>query len=97
MDSIFVLCGVSEEYEYHVNQAKKETKDSLERGMRLVETRNCLIRKEKNRRNIMILPNCSSFTRVFPKVSGLAARSENCKWYSSLPLGAVVSLLSESV
>jgi hypothetical protein len=23
------------------------------------------------------------------KVSGLAAWSENCKWYSSLPLGAV--------
>jgi hypothetical protein len=24
-------------------------------------------------------------TRVYPKVSGLAAWSENCKWYSSLP------------
>jgi hypothetical protein len=29
---------------------------------------------------------------VYPKVSGLAAWSENCKWYNSLPLGAVVSL-----
>jgi hypothetical protein len=29
-------------------------------------------------------------------VSGLAAWSENCKWYSSLPLGAVVSLFWES-
>jgi hypothetical protein len=29
---------------------------------------------------------------VYPKVSGLAAWSENCKWYSSLPLDAVVSL-----
>jgi hypothetical protein len=29
-------------------------------------------------------------TRVYPEVSGLAAWSENCKWYSSLPLGAVV-------
>jgi len=28
-------------------------------------------------------------TRLYPKVSGLAAWSENCKWYSSLPLGAV--------
>jgi hypothetical protein len=28
-------------------------------------------------------------TRVYPKVSGLAAWSENCEWYSSLPLGAV--------
>jgi hypothetical protein len=31
-------------------------------------------------------------TMVYPKVSGLAAGSENCKWYSSLTLGAVVSL-----
>jgi hypothetical protein len=29
---------------------------------------------------------------VYPKVSGLAAWSENCKWYNSLPLGAVGSL-----
>jgi hypothetical protein len=32
------------------------------------------------------------YTRVYPKVSGLAACSENCKWYSFLPLGALVSL-----
>jgi hypothetical protein len=30
-------------------------------------------------------------TKVYPKVSGLAAWSENCKWCSSLPLGEVVS------
>jgi hypothetical protein len=36
-------------------------------------------------------------TRVYPKVSGLAAWSENCNWYSSLPLDAVVSLFCESV
>jgi hypothetical protein len=35
--------------------------------------------------------------RVHPKVSGLAAWSQNCKWYSSLPLGAVASLFCESV
>jgi hypothetical protein len=29
-------------------------------------------------------------TRVYPKVTGLAAWSENCKWYSSLPLDLVV-------
>jgi len=29
--------------------------------------------------------------RVYSKVSRLAAWSENCKWYSSLPLGAVAS------
>jgi hypothetical protein len=38
-----------------------------------------------------------SNTRVYPKVSGLAAWSQNCKWYSSLPLSAVVSLFCESV
>jgi hypothetical protein len=31
-------------------------------------------------------------TRVYPKVSGLTAWSENCKWHSSLPLG-LTSLL----
>jgi hypothetical protein len=36
-----------------------------------------------------------SYTRVYPKVSGLATWSENCKWYSSLPLGAVVSQSNE--
>jgi hypothetical protein len=36
-------------------------------------------------------------TRVYPKVSGLAAWSENCKWYSFLLLGAVVSLFCESI
>jgi len=29
---------------------------------------------------------------VYPKVSRLAAWSKSCKWYSSLPLYAVVSL-----
>jgi hypothetical protein len=33
---------------------------------------------------------------VYQKFSGLAAWSENCKWYSSLPVGAVVSLFCES-
>jgi hypothetical protein len=28
--------------------------------------------------------------RVCPKVTRLAAWSDNCKWYSSLPLGAVL-------
>jgi hypothetical protein len=37
------------------------------------------------------------YTRVDPKVSGLAAWSENCKWYSSLPLGAAVSIFCESL
>jgi hypothetical protein len=43
---------------------------------------------------------CTSFInhrRVYPKVSGLVAWSENCKWYSSMPLDAVVSIFYESV
>jgi len=36
-------------------------------------------------------------TRVYPKFSGLAAWSENYKWYSCLPLRAVVWLFCESV
>jgi hypothetical protein len=35
--------------------------------------------------------------RVYPEFSGLASSSENCKWYSSLPLGAVVSLFCEDL
>jgi hypothetical protein len=34
-------------------------------------------------------------TRMYSKVSRLASWSENCKWYSSLPLGAVVLLFRE--
>jgi hypothetical protein len=41
--------------------------------------------------------HCSTCTTVYPKVSGLAAWSENCKWCSSLPLDAIVSLSYESV
>jgi hypothetical protein len=39
----------------------------------------------------------SPYTSMYPKVPGLAAWSENCKWYSSLQLGAVASLFCESV
>jgi hypothetical protein len=42
-------------------------------------------------------PKFGIHTRVYPKVSRLAAWTENCKWYSSLPLGAVVSLFCKSV
>jgi hypothetical protein len=34
---------------------------------------------------------------VYPEVSGLAAWRENCKWYSSLPLDAIISLFCKSV
>jgi hypothetical protein len=33
--------------------------------------------------------------KVYPKVSELAAWNENCKWYGSLLLSAVVSLFCE--
>jgi len=33
---------------------------------------------------------------AYPKVSGLAAWSENCKWYSSLPLGLYRYFVSQS-
>jgi hypothetical protein len=36
-------------------------------------------------------------TRVYPKVAGLAAWNQNCKWQSSVPIRAVVSLFCELV
>jgi hypothetical protein len=36
-------------------------------------------------------------TRLHPKVSGMAAWSENCKLYSPLPLDVVVALFCGSV
>jgi hypothetical protein len=42
-------------------------------------------------------PSLPSNTIVYPEVSGLASWNENCKWYSSLPLVAIVSLFCESV
>jgi len=36
------------------------------------------------------------YMRLYPKVSGLAAWSENCKCYRSLPQGAVMSQFYES-
>jgi hypothetical protein len=47
--------------------------------------------------HVLFILSSSVNTRVYPEVSGLAAWSENCKWYSSLPLGAVVSLFYEAV
>jgi hypothetical protein len=45
----------------------------------------------------MIRNNTKGSTRVYPKASKLAAWGEKFKWYSSLPLAAVVSLFCESV
>jgi hypothetical protein len=49
-------------------------------------------RKRKRNRHGKKVERKERNTRVYPKVSGLAAWRENDKWYSSLPLGAVVSL-----
>jgi hypothetical protein len=42
-------------------------------------------------------PAPHAYTKVHPKISGLVAWSEKCKWYSFLPLRTVVSLFCESV
>jgi hypothetical protein len=64
-------------------------------------------KKERNERNkelkigtvqqVQYRPYTSYIYEGVSKVSGLAAWSENCKWYSSLLLSAVVSLFCESV
>jgi hypothetical protein len=57
--------------------------------------------EQKKKKKGKPFPNCvfkvGALTRVYPKVSGLSTWSENCKWHSSLPLRAVVSLFYESV
>jgi len=40
--------------------------------------------------NLKTLSHTHTHTRMYLKVSGLAAWRDNCKWYSSLQLGAVV-------
>jgi hypothetical protein len=57
-----------------------------------------MMQYEEERRKIRKeVPEHELSRRVYPKVSGLTSWSENCKWYSFLPLGTVVSLLYESV
>jgi len=54
----------------------------------------------KNRDNftfILLFISLNRYMNLYPKVSGLAAWSETCKWHSSLQLRAVVSLFCESV
>jgi hypothetical protein len=45
----------------------------------------------------LFIGNMVTNTRVYPKVSGLAVWSENCKWYGSLPLDTVSWFFCESV
>jgi len=65
----------------------EEQQKQLERQTGHLQTEQVQVRGSANCMHMM----------VYPKVSGLAARSENCEWYSSLPLGAIVSLFCESV
>jgi hypothetical protein len=51
------------------------------------------VHKERAHQTLTTNKALTCDTRVYPKVSGLAAFSENCKWYSSLPLRAVFSIL----
>jgi hypothetical protein len=44
--------------------------------------------KSLHDRNTSIFSAWFTITKVYPKVSGLAAWSENCKWYNPLLLGA---------
>jgi len=54
---------------------------------------------KKSRKHCVPFPNCTDQVnaKVYPKVSGLAAWSEDCKWYSSLLLGAVIPKFCESI
>jgi hypothetical protein len=52
---------------------------------------------EDGRGGVQIRRIPAKYMRVYPEVSGLATWSENCKWYSSLPVDAVVLLFCESV
>jgi len=47
-----------------------------------------LMKNVKNSTKVEVSSGMIICTRMYPKVSGLVAWSENCKWYSSLPLGA---------
>jgi len=51
----------------------------------------------RKRRRIVSSLSVSLCTKVYPKVSGLGAWSEKCKWYHSLTLGAVVSIFYGAV
>jgi hypothetical protein len=57
----------------------------------------CSIKSTGTTLCVCVHTHTHTHTRVYPKVSGLASWSENCKWYSSLPLCAVVSLFCELV
>jgi hypothetical protein len=67
----------------------------INHSSRLVFTRFRLVKDLETERNFVDM--MFRLKRVYPEVSGLAAWRKNSKRYSSLPLGAVVSLFHESV
>jgi hypothetical protein len=64
------------------------------RGLVITEIESC-IRNNLKSKNVKW--GFAVHLRVYPEVSGLATWSDNCKWYSSLPLDAFISLFYESV
>jgi len=72
---------------------------TLREGQRLKVFENRMLRGRKGREagEDCITSSFIICTRVYPKASGPATWSENCKWYSFLPIDVVVSLFCESV
>jgi hypothetical protein len=81
--------------QYCVNAKKKPYSNSITWIWKLDVNKEQISRADATER--LLLGAVAGYKTVYPKVSGLAAWSENCKWYSSLSLGAVVSLFYESV
>jgi Flp pilus assembly protein TadB len=65
------------------NETEEEKEENQEKNKEEKENREDKKNQEEEKER---------YRRVYPKVSGQAAWSENCKWYNSLPLGAIVSL-----
>jgi hypothetical protein len=79
------------------NQNAKKIKQQYTEGRKYPLT-NEMRYLEKHQNILVFRNNPLCYRRVCLKVPGLAAWSENYKWYSSMPLDAVaVSLFSESV
>jgi hypothetical protein len=83
--------------EFGIKNAKSVTKWRVYTCDLLHSTKTLFPRSNVNSFFIEAVDGQIHYTWVYPKVSGLAAWSENCKWYISLPLGAVASLFCEPV
>jgi hypothetical protein len=92
------MCPDLESVPYSPHTTSMDFQDSYNNISRLLHSNGLKVKIELSlcliKYHILEVPRCEGVfrecTRVCPKVSGLAAWSENCKWYSSLPLGAVI-------